>query len=177
MDQGLHQLQGKAELVKPIELLSVLQGVFADKLALYRRHEEGARYVSGYAYNNTYQYILGRESAHLAWLREAIAGLGGTAPDTVAALPVPSSAKGQNADQLISEDDARLVREVLARWRPRLAGIEHARHRKMLELMFGECAEHQRFFEQAAGGQADLLGRRMAGAGTGDGVLSRRWMA
>jgi hypothetical protein len=54
--------------------------------------------------------------------------------------------------------------------------MTHARDRKMLELVLGEVAEHQRFFAQAAGGRLDLLGRRPEGAGTGGGVLARRWV-
>ena len=54
--------------------------------------------------------------------------------------------------------------------------MSHARDRKMLELVLGEVAEHQRFFSQAADGSADLLGRRPDGAGTGGGVLPRRWV-
>jgi hypothetical protein len=177
VDQGLHHLQGKAELVvKPTDLLSLIHGVLSDKLALYRRHEEGARRVAGYAFNNTYQYILARESAHLFWLREAVTGLGGTPAETVDALPVPVVGKKEDADAAVAADDARHVRAFLERWRPRVAEIPHARHRKMLELMFGECAEHLRFFEQAAAGQLELLGRRMDGAGTGDGVIATRWL-
>jgi hypothetical protein len=142
----VHHLQGKAELVKPPDLLSLLQAVQADKLALYRRHEEGARKVAGYAFNNTYQYVLGREAAHLSWLRDAITGLGGAPAESVEALPVPQTGKRQDADHAVAD------------------------------LMFGECAEHLRFFEQAAGGELELLGRRMDGAGTGDGVLSTRWL-
>ena len=54
--------------------------------------------------------------------------------------------------------------------------MTHARHRKMLDLMLGEVAEHQRLFQQAAAGQSDLLGRRPAGAGTGGGVMPARWI-
>ena len=46
----------------------------------------------------------------------------------------------------------------------------------MLDVMLGEVREHQRFFEQAAAGRQDLLGRRPAGSGTGGGVLSTRWI-
>ena len=76
----------------------------------------------------------------------------------------------------MADDDARTAAEFLARWQPRVAAMTHARDRKMLELVLGEVAEHQRFFAQAAGGRADLLGRRPEGAGTGGGVLPRRWV-
>ncbi len=162
--------------MKPSELLSLLQAIYSGKLALRQRHEAGARNVSGYVVNNTYQYILVREAAHLSWLRDAITGLGGASAEAVDALPVPSDTKGQDADKAIARDDAQRVRGFLERWRPRVALVEHARHRRMLELMFGECAEHLRFFDQAAAGEPSLLGRRMDGAGTGDGVLPNRWM-
>jgi hypothetical protein len=54
--------------------------------------------------------------------------------------------------------------------------MTQARDRKMLELVLGEVAEHQRFFAQAAGESPDLLGRRPENAGTGGGVLPRRWV-
>ena len=62
------------------------------------------------------------------------------------------------------------------KWRPRVATLSHARHRTMLNVIIGETLEHKRFFEQAAAGRTDLLGRRMEGAGTGGGVLSVRWI-
>jgi hypothetical protein len=42
--------------------------------------------------------------------------------------------------------------------------------------MLGEVLEQTRFFELAAAGRDDLLGTRMPGASTGDGVLAVRWM-
>jgi hypothetical protein len=54
--------------------------------------------------------------------------------------------------------------------------MSQARHRKMLELVLGEVAEHQRFFEQAAAGRIDLLGQRPASVGTGGGVMATRWI-
>ena len=38
--------------------------------------------------------------------------------------------------------------------------VTNARHRKMLKVILGETLEQQRFFEQAAAGADDLLGRR-----------------
>jgi hypothetical protein len=176
VDQGLHHLQGKAELVKPADLLAILQGIYGEKSALYRRHEAGARQVSGYAFNNTYQYILARETSHLSWLRDGIVGVGGTPVESADVLPVPAVGKREVADQPIAEDDARLLAGFLNRWLPRVEQVDHARHRKMLDLLLGEVAEHQRFFEQAARGQDELLGRRLQGAGTGGGVLAARWV-
>jgi hypothetical protein len=86
------------------------------------------------------------------------------------------AAVGTDAARAVAADDARTAAEFLARWQPRVAAMTHARDRKMLELVLGEVAEHQRFFAQAAGGRADLLGRRPESAGTGGGVLPRRWV-
>jgi hypothetical protein len=46
----------------------------------------------------------------------------------------------------------------------------------MLNVVLGETLEHARFFEQAAGGRADLLGRRDGGESTGGEVLPVRWI-
>ena len=42
-------------------------------------------------------------------------------------------------------------------------GGTNARHRKMLQLILGEMAEHLRIFQQALEGRTDLLGRHSAG--------------
>jgi hypothetical protein len=151
--------------VNPTARLALLQEFFREKLALYRRHQASAERVSAYDGNNAYQYVLAREDAHLDWIRRAIAEAGGAADESVVA-----EAGGSPAD------DARDASEFLARWQPRVSGVTHARDRKMLELVLGEVAEHQRFFAQAAGGSAELLGRRPERAGTGGGVLPRRWV-
>jgi hypothetical protein len=161
--------------VKPADLLTLLQEFHRDKLALFRRHQAGARGVSGYEFNNTYQYVLEREDAHLAWIRRAIEELAGVPDETTSIAALPSSGKGDALAHAIAEDDARTAGELVARWQPRLAGLTHARDRKMLELILGEVAEHQRFFAQAAAGHVDLLGKRQ-GQGTGGGVLGVRWV-
>jgi len=61
-------------------------------------------------------------------------------------------------------------------WRPRGAAMAHARHRTMLNVILGETLEHKRFFEQAALGFEDLLGRRTAGAERVGAVLPTRWL-
>ena len=163
--------------MKPADLLSLLQSFYRDKLALYRWHEAGALRVSGYEFNNTYQYVLAREQSHLSWVRSAIEGLG-AAPDEAAAVSPAAgvATKGADAVHAIVQGDARRAAEFLAAWRPRVAALSQARHRKMLELVLGEVAELQRFFEQAAAGRVDLLGRRPASVGTGGGVMATRWI-
>ena len=160
----------------PARLLSLLQSFHRDKLALYRRHETGALRVSGYEFNNTYQYVLAREAAHLGWLRTAVDELGGTLEESAATTGAPAPVKGADAARAALQDDAREAGDFLALWRPRVAAMTQARHRKMLELVLGEVAEHRRFFEQAAAGRLDLLGRRPDGVGTGGGVMATRWI-
>jgi hypothetical protein len=176
VDQSVYYVQGKAELVNTADLAVVLQDFFVDKLALYRRHEAGARLVSGYEVNNTYQYILAREDVHLAWLRAAIDGVGGTIVESASVPDLPSVEKNDPGARAVLEDDLRLVRAFIERWRPRVAAVTHDRHRRMLDVILGELQEHQRFFEQAVAGRTDLLGRRAEGAGTGGGVMAARWV-
>jgi hypothetical protein len=162
--------------VKPGEHLGLLQGVYRDKQALYRRHQAGAAGMPAYDGNNVYQYILAREDAHLQWLSSAI-GDGSAAPsDSGPGIDLPATGKGDDRIRAIAQDDARTAREFLARWQPRAAALTHARDRRMIELILGETAEHQRLFEQVASGRDDVLGRRPEGAGTGGGVLPVRWI-
>ena len=48
---------------------------------------------------------------------------------------------------------------------------------EMVNLMLGETLEQQRFFEHMLAGREDLLGRRLPGSSTGDGVLPVRWIS
>jgi hypothetical protein len=177
VDAGVHRLQAEAERVNPADLLSVLGEFHREKLALRQRHVAVARHVSRYEFNNTYQYIIAREDVHLSWLEAAIAELGG-APDAVPepALPAP----GRKASFLpLVEEDAREASDFVTRWRARTAEVTNARHRGMLQVILGETLEQKRFFDQMVAGRADVLGRRANGpgpSGTGDGVLSVRWL-
>ena len=160
--------------MNPTDRLALLQEFYREKAALVRRHQAGAERVSAYDGNNAYQYVLAREDAHLEWLRRAIGEAGGVADEAAAAFTLPEG--GADAARAVADDDARTAAEFLARWQPRVGAMTHARDRKMLELVLGEVAEHQRFFAQAARQSPDLLGRRPASAGTGGGVLPRRWV-
>jgi hypothetical protein len=162
--------------VKSTEQLRFLQDFYRERLALFLRHFEGAKRVADYEVNNTYQYIVGREEVQLQWIRDALLDLGGTVPADVQPTPVPQAGKRGDAERAIYEDDARQMKAFIERWSPRLASLPNARHRKMLEFVIGEMQEQTRLFEQAAAGRDDLLGRRMPGASTGDGVLPVRWM-
>jgi hypothetical protein len=171
----VHRLQTEAEHVKPSNLLAVLQEFHREKLAMRQRHTAVARHVSNYSYNNTYQYILAREDVHLEWLESAIIELGGT-PEQVGEPEIPSPGRKKDSFLPLVQEDARDAEAFVARWRARAGDVTHARHRNMLQVILGETLEQKRFFDQMLLGRDDLLGRRMDGAGTGDGVLGTRWI-
>ena len=154
---------------------ALLQEAYRDRLALLQRHIDGATRMADYEFNNTYQYVIGREEIHVQWLRDAVVDLGAEIP---ADAPVPSvpDGKGVSGERAILEDDQRLGRAFVDKWRARLGDVRNARHRKLLDVILGEVVEQTRFFELALAGRDDLLGRRMPGASTGDGVLPVRWM-
>ena len=62
------------------ELQQLLTAIAAERVALIERHEAGARVVSHYDFNNTYQYVIAREETHLTWLQDALAELGAALP-------------------------------------------------------------------------------------------------
>ena len=111
----------------------------------------------------------------MQWLRDAVVDLGADVPANPSAPAVPEG-KGVSGERAILEDDQRLGRAFVEKWRARLGDVRNARHRKLLDLILGEVVEQTRFFELALAGRDDLLGRRMPGASTGDGVLPVRWM-
>jgi len=163
--------------VRTESLLAVLKEFHRDKLALRQRHVAVARQVSQYDANNTYQYVINREDVHLQWLEAAIAELDGT-PDDVPEPSLPSLVWNESFTPLARQDSADAAAFV-ARWRPRLADVTHARHRGMMDVILGETLEQKRFFDQIAAGRDDVLGRRANGAGspgTGNGVLGVRWI-
>jgi hypothetical protein len=167
--------------VKQTELLQILSEFAAGRLMLLQRHEAGARAVSHYDFNNTYQYVINREEAHLAWLQTALAEFGAPLPPSSAALPVPEVPKrGRKALSAvyrgILEDDVRHLEEFVRTWRPKVAAMTHARHRIMLDVILGESLEHKRLFEQASEGFEDVLGRRTGGVPRQGAVLPVRWM-
>ena len=162
--------------MKPADLVRLLRECYDEKRALMERHEGAARLVRDFDVNNTYQYVIAREEAHVTWLGEALEGLGtshpGGTPRAEPAVPRP----GAGTATSIFEADAAEVRAFIERWRDRIAAITHARHQLMLNVILGETLEHQRFFEQAAAGRTDLLGRRTGGASLGGEVLAARWV-
>lgn len=162
--------------MKPTELLSLLQDFYRERLALFDRHIKGARAVTDYDINNTYQYIVAREETHLTWLQTALRDLGGEVPTAFEPHAVPQAGKGAARQRAVIEGDLQQQTAFVERWTPRVDALSHARHRNMLKVILGEVHEHRRFFEQALAGRDDLLGRRRGGATTGGGVLPVRWV-
>jgi hypothetical protein len=163
--------------VKTSDLASALRDFHREKLALRERHVAVAKVVSDYAFNNTYQYVIAREDVHLSWLEAALAEID-VAPQAVPEPQLPPRGRKESFLPLVDED-SREAEAFVARWRPRLSAITHARHRNMLQVVLGETLEHKRFFDQMTAGRADLLGRRANGpgpVGTGNGVLPVRWI-
>jgi hypothetical protein len=166
--------------VQTDELKNFLVSFTAERVALIERHEAGARVVSHYDFNNTYQYVIAREETHLSWLGHALADLDEPLPKASAALPVPALPKPgkkvqPSAFRPVLADDGSLLSSFHDRWRTRVDGVTHARHRTMLQVVMGETREHQRLFEQAAAGMEDVLGRRTGGVARVGAVLPDRW--
>ena len=163
------------------ELQQLLTAIAADRVALIERHEAGARVVSHYDFNNTYQYVIAREETQLTWLQDALAEVGVAMPPAASALPVPSIGKtgkqvAPAAFKELCEDDERTLGAFVTKWRPQVDAMTHARHRTMLNVVLGESLEHRRLFAQAAAGFEDLLGKRTGGVARVGGVLPARWM-
>lgn len=167
--------------MKQAELQQCLSEFAADRVAMLQRHEAGARVVSNYDFNNTYQYVISREETHLTWLQDALREFGAPLPQPSRTLAVPAVEKsGKKIDPAsfrnILQDDVTHLNAFVNLWRPRIDSVTHARHRTMLRVVIGESLEHQRFFEQAAAGFEDLLGKRTGGVPRQGAVLSTRWM-
>lgn len=166
--------------MKQSELVDILSPFAAERLALLDRHLNGARVVSHYDFDNTYQYVINREDTHIAWLRSALTEAGVSMPAPGDSLAVPAVGKVSRAVEPaafrgVLEDDARTLTSFVSRWRPTVDAMTHARHRIMLDVILGESREHARLFEQAAAGSEDLLGRRTGGVARQGGVLPTRW--
>jgi hypothetical protein len=149
----------------------------AERVALLQRHEAGARVVSHYDFNNTYQYVINREDVHLTWLYDAITDHSGTVKDVDAPLTErQADGKTAEAQATIIREDRDQAMAFVERWRERIEKVTNARIRTTLRVILGETLEQKRFFEQALAGRKDLLGRRADGAGTDGLVLPTRWV-
>jgi hypothetical protein len=159
------------------DLLTLLQEFYRDKLTMLLRHEAAARWVAQYDANNTYQYVINREETQLSWVGRAIVDLAGHVPTSTETPDRKPSGKGANAAKPLFDEDARDAQAFVDRWKPRVESMTNARHRGMLRVILGEALEARRFFDQAAAGRTDLLGRRTpeVGALVGE-VLPTRWI-
>jgi hypothetical protein len=156
-------------------LAALLQEFYGDKHALHARHVAGAQQVSAYEFNNAYQYVINREDTHLNWLRAALDDAGAAVPTgSPTASPFPEGSEA--LQRAIVEDDARSMQAFRDKWLPRMDAVTHVRHANVMRVILGEATEHKRFFDQMLEGREDVLGRRMAGATTGGGVLPVRWV-
>jgi hypothetical protein len=163
------------------ELQALLSAFAAERLALLKRHEAGARVVAHYDFNNAYQYVIAREETQLTWLQSALAEMGAALPAPAWVLDVPTVPKtGRTIDprayRAVLDDDARHLAAFGERWQPRVEGVSHARHQQMLKVILNESVEHQRLFEQASSGMEDVLGRRTSVGPRVGGVLPTRWV-
>jgi hypothetical protein len=175
VDARLHHVQGKTGLVTDLQQL--LEEFYREKVTLLLRHESGSRLVPQYDVNNTYQYIVNREEAHLSWVGRSLSDLGATVPADAAQPERNAAGKGAAAARAIIEEDAREVQAFVDRWKPRVETMTNARHRGMLRVILGEMLEQKRFFDQALAGRMDLLGRRTEDVGPRVGaVLPTRWI-
>jgi len=138
-------------------------------------HSEQLPHIPGYDINNTYQYLINREETHLEWIAAALA-------EMEAPLPTPPDGpsltieRGKESWRPLVQDDVRRGQTFVAKWRPRVEGLSHARNQTMLRLMLGEMLEQTRLLEQALSGEPNLLGRDGEGAGTRGVVAQTRWM-
>jgi hypothetical protein len=170
----VHQLQREAEGVTPTELAAVLQECYAERLALMLRHQAVARRVGNLDFNNTYQYVIAREDTHLSWIRAAIEELGSVVPASGSEPTL--EARTADAVMALIREDLGSADAFVQTWTPRVETVSNARHRSMLRVVLGETLEHKRFFEQAAAGREDLLGRRMDAGPRRGAVIDTRWV-
>jgi hypothetical protein len=176
VDPRLHQLQGKAEFVSDLSLLTEL---YRDKLSTLARHQAAARVVTQYDANNAYQYIINRDEAHLSWIAQTIADMGETIP-VIDSVLVPGWDVGhapEDAARNAITGDALQSQTFVDAWRTRIDQLTDARSQGLLRVILGETLEEKRFFEQALAGRRDLLGKRSAAGTPASGiVLPTRWI-
>ena len=157
------------------ELVELLTVFLRERTALLQRHEEVAKVVSDYDVNNTYQYVVAREETHVSWLQHALLDLG----TQIAAEPsrtALTASKGADAWKALAGEDAKANQDFVAKWRPKVDAVTHARHKGMLKVLLGEMLEHKRFFDQAAAGRTDLLGLALPINQHSGTVIGTRWV-
>jgi hypothetical protein len=162
--------------VTSTELQQLLREFYLERLGLLIRHERSAEVMVDYDINNAYQYVLAREETHVSWLQHALLDLGVDVPPDPPAAAAHQMGKRGPAASDIAREDVRLNEQFIAKWRDRVEVITHARHQGMLKVILGEMAEQRRFFEQAAAGNTELLGKALAINPRVGQVLPTRWV-
>ncbi|MFM8534748.1 MAG: hypothetical protein ACKOEC_14385 [Acidimicrobiia bacterium] len=140
-------------------LAELIRDFYLERVTLVMRHEDVAQVITDYDVNNAYQYIIAREQTHLSWLQHALLDLGAPLANDPA-RGATLSAKGDAWKQFAGED-ARANAAFDEKWRARVDGVSHARHKGMLKVVLGETLEHKRLFDQAAEGRKDLIGKSL----------------
>jgi hypothetical protein len=169
----VHHLQGKAKGVSEPTLPDVIREVYLERVSLLMRHEDVAQVITDYDINNAYQYIIAREQTHLSWLQHALLDLGAPLVNDPPRGPA-LSAKG-DAWKALAGEDARSTTQFVEKWRAKIDGISHARHKGMLKVILGEAMEHKRLFDQAAAGRRDLIGKSLDINDHSGDVMASRW--
>ena len=154
-------------------LAELIRDIYVERVSLLMRHEALARLIPDYDINNAYQYIINREQTHLSWLQHALLDLG--AP--IANDPAPGTAPSVKGDgwKSLCGEDARANAQFVDKWRAKIDGVTHARHKGMLKVMLGEMLEHKRLFDQAAEGRHDLIGTSLEINDHTGNVMTERW--
>lgn len=160
----------------PSDLQQFLRDLYLERLALLIRHEAAARLIGDYDVNNAYQYVINREETHISWLQHAIVDSGLEIPPDPPAPSVSASRKADAAVRELSGGDAAANQQFVDKWRDRIEGVTHARHRGMLRVVLGEMLEHKRIFQQASEGRTDIIGKAMAIHERRGKVLPTRWV-
>lgn len=140
-------------------LAGLIRDFYLERVTLVMRHEDVAQVITDYDVNNAYQYIIAREQTHLSWLQHALLDLGAPLANDPA-RGAKLSAKGDTWKQFAGED-ARANAKFVEKWRDKVEGVSHARHKGMLKVVLGETLEHKRLFDQASEGRKDLIGKSL----------------
>lgn len=157
-----------------LTLADLLRDLYLERTALLLRHEEVAQQIPDYDINNAYQYVIAREETHLSWIQHALLDVGAPLPSDPQRQKL-QAAKGDGWKALAAED-ARGNAQFVDKWRPRVDGVTHARHKGMLGVILGEMLEHKRIFEQAGTGRRDLIGRSLDINDHSGNVMGSRWV-
>ena len=155
-------------------LAELIRDFYLERVKMLMRHEDVAQVITDYDINNAYQYIIAREQTHLSWLQHALLDLGAGLADDPARGAAISPVKG-DAWKSLAADDAKGNAQFVEKWRAKVAGVTHARHKGMLEVILGETLEHKRLFDQAAQGRQDLIGKSLEINDHSGNVMTTRW--